>query len=208
MISQNALNLVNPFSKPIPGQSLTRAVDDPYPWEGPPEFTRVDEAIDAIVASILTEEGKLTSIIEILGSGEVPISAVAQIILENGFRKGKFNPDLMLLLAEPLMVILMALAERAGIHDYEIYRDEFSEMSEEEQMELANDVINSYKEEVNFRGLRSNKPLDVRSVSSDVLEQIEEADIPQAESLMAKPENEENEPEVTPVAQPSLLERQ
>ena len=114
----------------------------------------------------------------------------------------------MLLLAEPLMVILMALAERAGIHDYEIYKDEFSEMSEEEQMELANDVINSYKEEVNFRGLRSNKPLDVRSVSSDVLEQIEEAEIPQAESLMAKPENEENEPEVTPVAQPSLLERQ
>ena len=208
MISQNALNLVNPFSKPIPGQSLTRSVDDPYPWEGPPEFTKVDEAIDAIVVNILTEEGKLTSLIEVLGSGEVPISAVAQIILENGFRKGKFNPDLMLLLAEPLMVILMALAERAGIHDYEIYRDEFSEMSEEEQMELANDVINSYKEEVNFRGLRSNKPLDVRSVSSDVLEQIEEAEIPQAESLMAKPENEENEPEVTPVAQPSLLERQ
>ena len=205
MISQEILKVVDPFDRPIPGQSLTNSVDNPYPWEGPPEFTKVDEAIDAIVTNLLTEEGKLLSVIEVLGSGEVPVSAVAQIILENGFRKGKFNPDLMLLLAEPLMIILMALAERAGIHDYEIYKDEFSEMSEEEQIELANDVINSYKEEVNFRGLRTDKPIDVRSVSPTVLEKIEEAEIPQAESLMARPQEEED---MSPVNETSLLERQ
>ena len=68
MISQEILKVVDPFDRPIPGQSLTNSVDNPYPWEGPPEFTKVDEAIDAIVTNLLTEEGKLLSVIEVIFS--------------------------------------------------------------------------------------------------------------------------------------------
>ena len=101
----------------------------------------------------------------------------------------------MLLLAEPLMVVLMALAERAGIRDYEIYQGEGSELSGEEQAELANDVINSYKEEVNFRGLRTGNNIDVRSVPEEVLERIEEADIPAQPSLMERPAEQPEQPQ-------------
>jgi hypothetical protein len=155
----------------------------------------VNTAIDSIVMNMLGDEEKLANIIEVLASGEIPIAGIAQIILEDGFRKGKYNPDLMLLLAEPLMVILMALAERAGIRDYEIYQGEGSELSGEEQAELANDVINSYKEEVNFRGLKTGKNIDVRSVPEEVLEKIEEADIPAQPSLMERPAEQPEQPQ-------------
>ena len=195
MLSQETMELVDPFSKPVPGQSLTNDPDNPYPWESPPEFVNVNTAIDSIVMNILSDEEKLANIIEVLASGEIPIAGIAQIILEDGFRKGKYNPDLMLLLAEPLMVILMALAERAGIRDYEIYQGEGSELSGEEQAELANDVINSYKEEVNFRGLRTGNNIDVRSVPEEVLERIEEADIPAQPSLMERPAEQPEQPQ-------------
>ena len=195
MLSQETMELVDPFSKPVPGQSLTNDPDNPYPWESPPEFVNVNTAIDSIVINMLGDEEKLANIIEVLASGEIPIAGIAQIILEDGFRKGKYNPDLMLLLAEPLMVILMALAERAGIRDYEIYQGEGSELSGEEQAELANDVINSYKEEVNFRGLRTGKNIDVRSVPEEVLERIEEADIPAQPSLMERPAEQPEQPQ-------------
>ena len=195
MLSQETMELVDPFSKPIPGQSLTNDPDNPYPWESPPEFVNVNTAIDSIVMNMLGDEEKLANIIEVLASGEIPIAGIAQIILEDGFRRGRYNPDLMLLLAEPLMVILMALAERAGIRDYEIYQGEGSELSGEEQAELANDVINSYKEEVNFRGLRTGKNIDVRSVPEEVLERIEEADIPAHPSLMERPAEQPEQPQ-------------
>ena len=195
MLSQETMELVDPFSKPIPGQSLTNDPDNPYPWESPPEFVNVNAAIDSIVMNMLSDEEKLANIIEVLASGEIPIAGIAQIILEDGFRKGKYNPDLMLLLAEPLMVILMALAERAGIRYYEIYQGEGSELSGEEQAELANDVINSYKEEVNFRGLRTGNNIDVRSVPEEVLERIEEADIPAQPSLMERPAEQPEQPQ-------------
>lgn len=195
MLSQETMELVDPFSKPVPGQSLTNDPDNPYPWESPPEFVNVNAAIDSIVMNMLSDEEKLANIIEVLASGEIPIAGIAQIILEDGFRRGRYNPDLMLLLAEPLMVVLMALAERAGIRDYEIYQGEGSELSGEEQADIANDVINSYKEEVNFRGLRTGNNIDVRSVPEEVLERIEEADIPAQPSLMERPAEQPEQPQ-------------
>ena len=46
MINTEVTQMVDPFNKPIPGQSLTNPVDTPYPWEGPPQFVKVNEAID------------------------------------------------------------------------------------------------------------------------------------------------------------------
>lgn len=171
--------MVDPFNRPIPGQSLTNPVDTPYPWEGPPEFVKVNEAIEYIFKSIIGDSQRLTALLEVLDSKTLPIAGMAQILLESGFRQGKWNPDLMLLLAEPTMVILMAIAERAGIGDYEIYQGENAELDEEEQREITNEVINSFKEEVNFKGLRKQGGIDVRSVPKEILEEIEETPLPE-----------------------------
>ena len=49
-----------------------------------------------------------------LGDG-VPVTDLAMQIGYVGFREGKWNPDLMMMLMEPIMYLLMALAEKAGI---------------------------------------------------------------------------------------------
>tara|TARA_E500000081_G_C6132032_1_gene354315 strand:- start:2313 stop:2939 length:627 start_codon:yes stop_codon:yes gene_type:complete len=200
MLDPQALEMVNPFSRPIPGQSLTNSVDNPYPWESPPRFTKVNEALNFITESILGDEERLVGVLEILGSQELAIAEVAQIILEDGFRKGYFNPDMMLLLAEPVMVVLMALSERAGFGDYEIYQGEKSELDEEERIKLANEVMNVMKEEVEFKGLRKQGGIDIRSVPSKVIDTIEDLEIPQTQSLLAPAKAAE---ETTP--EPSLL---
>ena len=194
MLNSTTMELVNPFNRPIPGQSLTNPVDDPYPWESPPKFTKVNEALDFVVEGILGDEDKLLAVLEILGDNELPISDIAQILLEDGFRKCYWNPDMMLLLAEPVMVVLMALSERAGFRDYEIYRGEKDELDEEERVKLANEVINAIKEETDFRGFRKQGGIDVRSVTPEILETIEDLDIPQPESLLAPKESETEQP--------------
>ena len=45
----------------------------------------------------------------------VPIIDIAQQILYVGFREGKWNPDLMLMLAEPVAYVLIFMAENADI---------------------------------------------------------------------------------------------
>lgn len=200
MLDPQALEMVNPFNRPIPGQSLTNSVDNPYPWESPPRFTKVNEALGFITESILGDEERLVGVLEILGSQELAIAEIAQLILEDGFRKGYFNPDMMLLLAEPVMVVLMALSERAGFGDYEIYQGEKNELDEEERIELANEVMNAMKEEVEFKGLRKQGGIDIRSVPSEVIDIIEDLNIPETQSLLAPTESVGETP-----PEPSLL---
>ena len=43
------------------------------------------------------------------------VMTIVELMLTKGFREGEINPDMMLLLAEPLAYILIGLAERQGI---------------------------------------------------------------------------------------------
>ena len=48
---------------------------------------------------------------------------LVQLFLIQRFRDGEINPNLMLLLAEPLAFMIMALGERAGVDDIKIVED-------------------------------------------------------------------------------------
>jgi hypothetical protein len=99
--------------RPLPGESLTNNPDTPAPYEGPPQYTTREEAIDYFLESIL-EERTFASIMNTLEKG-IPVMDIVQVFLTNAFEEGIVNPDLMLLLAEPLAYILLGLAEREGI---------------------------------------------------------------------------------------------
>jgi len=118
------------FNAPIPGQSLTNDPDQKYPWEQPSEYTSVKDAREKIFLDLL-EPNRLRSVIELM-STKVPVNTIAQVVLREGFNKGKFNPDMMLNLLEPTMFMLMALAERQGI-DYIIHNEELNDEMAEKQ---------------------------------------------------------------------------
>ena len=99
--------------RPIPGQSLTTDPDNPAAYERPPLITTKEEGVDYLVSIILADE-TYSVIMEALADG-VPVMDLVQGILVNAFEEGVFNPDLMLLLAEPLAYLLLGLSERQGI---------------------------------------------------------------------------------------------
>ena len=113
---------VNPFNAPTPGESLTSSPDMPHAWERPPEFTEQDVAMEEIYMEI-TSDDNLMPLIDIINDG-VPLDQLAQVILYRGYTQGKFNPDLMLMLAEPTIYLLIAIADYADIKDYVLYEGE------------------------------------------------------------------------------------
>ena len=113
---------INPFNAPTPGESLTSSPDMPQAWERPPEFTEQDVAMEEIYMEI-TSEDNLMPLIDIINDG-VPLDQLAQVILYRGYTQGKFNPDLMLMLAEPTIYLLIAIADYADIKDYVLYEGE------------------------------------------------------------------------------------
>lgn len=105
------------MKRPIPGQSLTNDPDNPLPFEGPPIFTKRKEATEEIFSNLIRED-VYPNVIEGLLNG-IPVMDMTKVILFEGFRQGKWNPDLFTLLIEPTAYMIMALAERAEV-DYRI----------------------------------------------------------------------------------------
>lgn len=113
---------VNPFNAPIPGESLTASPENAKAWERPPEYTDQDEAMMAVYM-VLTEQATLRGLIEIISDG-VALDEIAQVILYKGYTEGKYTPDMMLMLAEPTIYLLIAIADYAEIKDYVLYEGE------------------------------------------------------------------------------------
>lgn len=177
------LAIDDPFNSPTPGESLTLSPDTKFPWERPPQYTEVRPYIEDIFLAI-TEEDKY---IELLGMylDNTPIDEIVQMILYTSMSSGKINPDLMLLCIEPLMYLLIAIAEQNDIEPV-IYEDE-DEDFDDEQKEL-------YMEE-SEKTLSDMKPKQIRksSVEPSLLAKVKE--LPTAEELGVDNKQEEEEVE-------------
>lgn len=105
--------------RPIPGQSLTQDPENPSAYEKPPQITSREEGINYFMETVLDEEA-YPAIMDALEQG-VPVMDLVQGMLMNAFEEGVINPDLMLMLAEPLAYLLLGLAERQGIRARIVY---------------------------------------------------------------------------------------
>jgi hypothetical protein len=188
--NQEAVDAFTNVGRPIPGQSLTSNPDEPRPFEGPPDFVNFKEALDYITAELLLEENYMPMVAAIADG--VPITDLAMQIGYVGFREGKFNPDLMMMLMEPLMYLLMALAEKAGVE----YRIDDEDDDEDDSLfeEKAKNISETVKQSINTGKVPSGV------LPTNIVEQIENLEIPQ-QSLLSKSE------EVQPEMQQSLLDR-
>ena len=136
-VSEKALNFIQGSlerGRPIPGQSLTNSPDQPYNWETPPEYANPREAMMYVFETLTVPE--TTGNILLSLSNGVGVVDIASITLYAGFLEGKWSPDLMLLLMEPTMYMIMALAEKADIdYSLEAGDDEApTEMSSDDQI--------------------------------------------------------------------------
>lgn len=108
----------NPFDAPIPGQSLTNTPGN-YPWEHAPEYTDVEQASEYIWDKI-HEKNLLEQIITFL-ENDIPVEAIARMILFSGFTEGKWNPDIAILLSEIVFKQIMAIGIKAEIPNIKVF---------------------------------------------------------------------------------------
>ena len=156
---------MNPFNAPIPGESLTRDPEQRFPWEQNPQITDVDTAIKEIFIT-LTEKNSLVELLNILNNGQ-PVDEIAQVIAYRGMTVGKYNSDLMLLLLEPLMYLIIAIAEEYEI-DPVIYEG------------MDNDIADAEDTQVSMAKLQTKK-INKDSVPASLLARVKE--LPSQEEL-------------------------
>lgn len=187
-VSEKAINFIQGSldrGRSIPGQSLTNDPEQPYNWERPPEFTNPRETMLYVFESLTVPETTANILLALRnGTGVIDL---ASITLYSGFLEGKWNPDLMMLLMEPTMYMIMALAEKAEI-DFvlESGDDETSELNPEEQVTRLKNSVTSL-EKLKSEAASRVSPM---SVPADVREVIEAQEL--APSLLERVEQESN----------------
>ena len=171
------------LNRSIPGQGLTTDPDSPMPWEQSPEYTDLDEGLQYIFGLLIDPENYVP-IMDVIDDG-TPLMDITQGILFKGFTEGKWNPDLLMLLAEPMTYILLALAERANIDNIKIYRGEEEDEDDEAtlfDMKIGKEKLNKLKE------FSTSKEIPAGAIPKDIEEKIEELPV---SSLLSKPEEED-----------------
>ena len=187
--NQEAIDALVNAGKPIPGQSLTNDPDQRYPWESPPEYTDYKQALNFIADQLLDKE-VYVPMMKGIGAG-VPITDITLQMLQAGFEQGKWNPDLLMMLIEPTVYTLMALAEKANIQ-YRINGDEEEDMDEDDEKDIQMMKQKNLQELVKTKVSQESKvPSGV--VPREILQQIDNMKMPK--SLLSKEEPQQEEEE-------------
>jgi hypothetical protein len=103
------------FDAPIPGMSLTHELGA-RPWQQPPQFPTVDEAIEYYMSSMTSEEF-MEQLIDVLEMG-VPVTSIANSMQLTSVMEGKHSVDVGMLVVPLLIELIMMLGDSAGI-EYE-----------------------------------------------------------------------------------------
>ena len=188
-ISEKATNFMGSSlakGKAIAGQSLTNSPDQPYNWERPAEHSNPNEAMMYVFETLTVPETTANILLSI--SNGVGVIDIASITLYSGFLEGKWNPDTMLLLMEPTMYMIMALAEKADIeYSLEAGDDEAPrEMSPESQIKTMEKGVSDLEE---MRKLAASR-VSPQSVPTEIKEIIDQVQI--SPSLLEKVKEESN----------------
>ena len=181
---QEGLEFLANNGRPIPGSSLTNSPDTPYAWEQAPQFVELQPAMDALFLE-LTEPEAYHSTMDLVRNG-MPVGDIAQILLTDGFQKGMWNPDLLMLLVEPTMYMIIAFAEKANIQDYITYEGEDEEPADDdEQLAGIEEAINIAQDRIVPKAKAGVFPKEIE-------ERLEKFTVPEQPSLLEKPQQSES----------------
>lgn len=174
----------------IPGQSLTNDPENPAPFEKAPEYTSVHAASEFIFGELVLKENYVP-LMQAIANG-TPIMEVVQVLLFSGFTQGKWNPDLLVMLIEPVAYMILALAERLDI-DPVIYADEEADEEDDERSsgtkfeELALQKIDRNAKNIKVpAGVLTNEMMaKLESIPKEDIQTPVPAEQPMQQSLLA-----------------------
>ena len=175
----------------IPGQSLVNDPSQPYAWEQPPEFANPKDALDYMTGLIFQPEA-MKEIVGALANGAA-VADIAMVMLYAKFTEGKFNPDVLMLLAEPVMYVIMAIGEEANIkyniedsNDLDELDDEDHEEESKTKIAEFRNVFDNIKNGTTKKGIEPSK-ITSGAVPQNILDKVKEEG-PAIRSLLGKGE--------------------
>ena len=178
------LAIDDPFNSPTPGESLTKNPEEKFAWEQASEYTEVRPFMEDLFLQLTEDKDRYVKLL-VSFLQQVSIADTTQMLLYTSWRAGKINTDLMLLLIEPVMYLLIAMAEQAEIEPV-IYDEENVDEPSQEDADLY--VEQSQK-------INEMKPEKIRksSVEPSLLAKVE--DLPTAEEVGVTDNTQEEEVE-------------
>lgn len=97
---------------PIPGENFTSDTKN-YPWHRPPEYTDMDQAIEASFKKLTVDEAAF-GLLTMLELGAT-VADLTHTFVVSGIGAGKWTPDFAILLAGPVSHIIYLMAKGYGI---------------------------------------------------------------------------------------------
>ena len=108
------------FDAPVPGMSLTHEVGA-RPWQTPPEFVSVEEALDYYIPR-LTDTNYMGRLIDIIET-KIPLTSIADTLTLGGVMQGLHTIDVAVLVNPILVELMEGIAKNAEV-DYVVGDDE------------------------------------------------------------------------------------
>jgi|TARA_R100000455_G_C6237948_1_gene97675 hypothetical protein len=159
----------NEFDAPVPGQSLTDTPGN-YPWEHPAQFTDAREATEYIWDRLHADD--FAEQVVAMLDANIPVEAIARVILFGGFLEGKFSPDLAFIITEPVMQMIAVIGATAGLSNIKL---SMSDITNDQQLaDIVRTKLNNQEFKKEVEGVKK----DIKKVSK---------------GLMAKPKDKEAE---------------
>ena len=105
------------FNTPIPGESLT---DEPgkWSWEQPPQFPSLEEAAEATMKRLFTDQNT-KNVIMMLEAG-VAVESIARSIVFAGFQAGAFTVDVAIMLTPIVTEAVLTIGTVGDVKDIKL----------------------------------------------------------------------------------------
>jgi len=97
------------FDAPIPGQGLTAPVGG-RPWQQPPQYTTVEEALDNYYMPKFTDQDFLPELLNIVELG-IPLTTIANSFQLSAVMEGKHTIDVGVLVIPVIVELLINISE-------------------------------------------------------------------------------------------------
>jgi hypothetical protein len=163
------------FDMPIAGQSLTAELGG-RPWQQPPQYSTVEEALDYYIPSLESEEVS-TQLLDVLEMG-IPVTSVANAMQTASVMDGKHSVDVGVLVLPVLIELIMLIAETAGVEYISGLEPDKTIMNKS----LINKAIRKYEKEKE----KEDEPLEDTGVMTTIESLQEETPEEKTGGLMSR----------------------
>ena len=147
---------------PIPGQNLTAELGS-RPWQTPPQFTTVEEALDYYIPRLQADEvtGQLLDVLEM----GVPVTTVANTMQLASVMEGKHSVDVGMLVLPVLIEMIMLIADTAGIE----YETGLQKDRTKVRGSLVSKALNRLQSE---ESMEEEQPLEMEEAQEEIMPEV------------------------------------